>query len=156
MKNGKGKIRNEYDEDVNLNMRNVRKRKMIDWACFCSDWNDHLDVPFVIMIVIILIEVGELLEHFLKIRPLHIGQHFLKIWPLHISQHFLKIRPLHIGQHFLKIRPLHIGQHFLKIWPLHISSYLKILICLHQTNRLSSHPWIFPYFCPLRPFLKDV
>jgi hypothetical protein len=119
VKNGKGKIGNEYDEDVNLNVRNVRKRKMTDWACFCSDWNDHLDVPFVIVIVIIPIEVGKLLEHFLKIRPLH------------------------IGQHFLKIRPLHIG------------SYLEILICLHQTNRLSSHPWIFPCFCPLRLFLKD-
>jgi hypothetical protein len=107
VKNGKGKIGNEYDEDVNLNVTNVRKRKMTDWACFCSDWNDHLDVPFVIVIVIIPIEVGELLEHFLKIRPLHIG------------------------------------------------SYLEILICLHQTNRLSSHPWIFSCFCPLRPFLKD-
>jgi hypothetical protein len=104
VKNGKGKIGNEYDEDVNLNVRNVRKRKMTDWACFCSDWNDHLDVPFVIVIVIVLIEVGELLEH------------FLKIWPLHIGQHFLKIRPLYI------------------------SSYLEILICLHRTNQLSSHP----------------
>jgi hypothetical protein len=131
VKNGKGKIGNEYDEDVNLNVRNVRKRKMTDWACFCSNWNDHLDVPFVIVIVIILIEVGELLEHFLKIQPLH------------------------IGQYFLKIQPLHIGQYFLKIWPFHIGSYLEILICLHQTNRLSSHLWIFPCFCPLQPFLKD-
>jgi hypothetical protein len=119
VKNGKGKIGNEYDEDVNLNVRNVRKRKITDWACFCSDWNDHLGVPFVIVIVIVLIEVGELPEYFLKIRPLHIGQHFLKIWPLHIG------------------------------------SYLEILICLHQTNRLSSHPWIFSCFCLLRPFLKD-
>jgi hypothetical protein len=76
VKNGKGKIGNKYDEDVNLNVRNVKKRKMTDWACFYSDWNDHLNVPFVIMIMIVLIEVGELPKHFLKIWPLHIGQHF--------------------------------------------------------------------------------
>jgi hypothetical protein len=72
VKNGKGKIGNEYDENVNLNVRNVRKRKKTDWAYFCSDWNDYLDVLFVIVIVIILIKVKELSEHFLKIWPLHI------------------------------------------------------------------------------------
>jgi hypothetical protein len=36
-KNGKGKIGNEYDEDVNLNIKNVRKKKITDWACFYSD-----------------------------------------------------------------------------------------------------------------------
>jgi hypothetical protein len=62
VKNGKVKIGNEYDKNMNLNVKNVRKKKMTDWVCFCSNWNNnHLDISFVIIIMIVLIKVGELL-----------------------------------------------------------------------------------------------